>query len=159
MQIFSDIFSIYTYFRLQETLDKFSAKLESVFTSSGGRKINIVTHSMGGLLVKCFMCLHSDVRLFLMNWLVARLSSLISWYFSLLSSIGDSRQFYFLAFVVVGRFLRNMWKTGSQLLHHFRVRAIISYVFYVFFQQFMPSQWTFWWNDDKISELCHFIIS
>lgn len=47
--------------RLQETLDIFSAKLESVFTSSGGKKINIITHSMGGLLVKCFMSLHSDI--------------------------------------------------------------------------------------------------
>lgn len=47
--------------RLQETLDRFSAKLESVYKASGGKKINIITHSMGGLLVKCFMCLHSDV--------------------------------------------------------------------------------------------------
>ncbi|XP_058072049.1 lecithin-cholesterol acyltransferase-like 4 [Magnolia sinica] len=47
--------------RFQETLDSFSAKLESVYTASGGKKINIITHSMGGLLVKCFMGLHSDV--------------------------------------------------------------------------------------------------
>lgn len=42
-------------------MDKFSAKLESAYASSGGKKINIITHSMGGLLVKCFMSLHSDV--------------------------------------------------------------------------------------------------
>eukprot|EP00262_Sarcandra_glabra_P017622 TRINITY_DN6080_c0_g1_i1.p1 TRINITY_DN6080_c0_g1~~TRINITY_DN6080_c0_g1_i1.p1 ORF type:complete len:536 (-),score=86.36 TRINITY_DN6080_c0_g1_i1:97-1704(-) len=47
--------------RLQETLDLFSAKLESAYTSSGGKKLTIISHSMGGLLVKCFMCLHSDV--------------------------------------------------------------------------------------------------
>ncbi|KAG0476365.1 hypothetical protein HPP92_013206 [Vanilla planifolia] len=47
--------------RLQETLDRFSAKLEFIFTSSGGKKLNLVTHSMGGLLVKCFLSLHGDV--------------------------------------------------------------------------------------------------
>lgn len=47
--------------RLSETLDRFSRKLESVYTASGGKKINLITHSMGGLLVKCFMSLHSDV--------------------------------------------------------------------------------------------------
>ncbi|PAN40086.1 hypothetical protein PAHAL_7G290800 [Panicum hallii] len=47
--------------RLSETLDRFSKKLESVYTASGGKKINLITHSMGGLLVKCFISLHSDV--------------------------------------------------------------------------------------------------
>ncbi|XP_051218933.1 lecithin-cholesterol acyltransferase-like 4 [Lolium perenne] len=47
--------------RLSETLDQFSRKLESVYTASGGKKINLITHSMGGLLVKCFMSLHGDV--------------------------------------------------------------------------------------------------
>ncbi|XP_057797019.1 lecithin-cholesterol acyltransferase-like 4 [Salvia miltiorrhiza] len=47
--------------RLQETLDRFAAKLESVYTASGGRKINIISHSMGGLLTKCFMSLHADI--------------------------------------------------------------------------------------------------
>ncbi|OEL29302.1 Lecithin-cholesterol acyltransferase-like 4 [Dichanthelium oligosanthes] len=47
--------------RLSETLDEFSKKLESVYTASGGKKINLITHSMGGLLVKCFISLHSDV--------------------------------------------------------------------------------------------------
>lgn len=47
--------------RLQETLDKFSSMLASIYTSSGGRKINVITHSMGGLLVKCFLCLHTDI--------------------------------------------------------------------------------------------------
>lgn len=44
-------------------MDRLAAKLEAVYNASGGKKINIISHSMGGLLVKCFMCLHSDVRL------------------------------------------------------------------------------------------------
>ncbi|XP_020596334.1 lecithin-cholesterol acyltransferase-like 4 [Phalaenopsis equestris] len=56
--------------RLQETLDRFSAKLESIFTLSGGRKLNLVTHSMGGLLAKCFLSLHSDVfEKYVQNWI------------------------------------------------------------------------------------------
>ncbi|KAH0455165.1 hypothetical protein IEQ34_015197 [Dendrobium chrysotoxum] len=56
--------------RLQETLDRFSAKLESIFNSSGGRKLNLVTHSMGGLLAKCFLSLHGDVfEKYVQNWI------------------------------------------------------------------------------------------
>ncbi|KAG5516093.1 hypothetical protein RHGRI_036962 [Rhododendron griersonianum] len=47
--------------RCQETLELLAAKMETVFTASGGKKLTIITHSMGGLLVKCFMCLHSDI--------------------------------------------------------------------------------------------------
>ncbi|KAJ3693526.1 hypothetical protein LUZ60_009006 [Juncus effusus] len=47
--------------RLQETLDRFALKLESVYNASGGKKIKLITHSMGGLLVKCFMALHTDI--------------------------------------------------------------------------------------------------
>ena len=43
-------------------MDRLAKKLESVYNASGGKKINIISHSMGGLLVKCFMCLHSDVK-------------------------------------------------------------------------------------------------
>ncbi|KAL9275127.1 Lecithin-cholesterol acyltransferase-like 4-like protein [Drosera capensis] len=46
---------------LQETMDRFAAKLESTYTASGGKKINIITHSMGGILVKCFLSLHPDL--------------------------------------------------------------------------------------------------
>ncbi|KAJ8627692.1 hypothetical protein MRB53_020999 [Persea americana] len=56
--------------RLQEILDRFSAKLESVCNASGGKKINIITHSMGGLLVKCFMSLHTDIfEKYVKNWI------------------------------------------------------------------------------------------
>lgn len=53
---------LYFFSRLQETLERLAKKLESVYEASGGKKINIISHSMGGLLVKCFMALHSDVR-------------------------------------------------------------------------------------------------
>ncbi|XP_010936755.1 lecithin-cholesterol acyltransferase-like 4 [Elaeis guineensis] len=47
--------------RLQETLDRFASKLDAIHTSTGGKKLIIISHSMGGLLVKCFMCLHGDI--------------------------------------------------------------------------------------------------
>ncbi|KAF3790608.1 Lecithin-cholesterol acyltransferase-like 4 [Nymphaea thermarum] len=47
--------------RFHETLDRFLDKLKLIYDCSGGKKVNIVSHSMGGLLVKCFMSLHSDV--------------------------------------------------------------------------------------------------
>lgn len=53
--------TLFTYFRLKETMDSLAAKLEAIYTASGEKKINVISHSMGGLLVKCFMGLHSDV--------------------------------------------------------------------------------------------------
>ncbi|OVA02163.1 Lecithin:cholesterol/phospholipid:diacylglycerol acyltransferase [Macleaya cordata] len=59
-----------SYRLLQETMDRFAAKLESVYTASGGKKLNIISHSMGGLLVKCFMSLHSDIfEKYVKNWI------------------------------------------------------------------------------------------
>ncbi|KAL2473927.1 Lecithin-cholesterol acyltransferase-like 4 [Forsythia ovata] len=56
--------------RFQGTLEDLEAKLESVYTASGGRKINIISHSMGGLLVKCFMSLRSDIfEKYVKNWI------------------------------------------------------------------------------------------
>ncbi|KAI3455830.1 hypothetical protein Pfo_012493 [Paulownia fortunei] len=56
--------------RLQGTLERLASKLESVYTASGGRKINIISHSMGGLLIKCFMSLHSDIfEKYVKNWI------------------------------------------------------------------------------------------
>ncbi|KAL2344684.1 hypothetical protein Fmac_005969 [Flemingia macrophylla] len=56
--------------RLQETMDRLAAKLESIYNASGGKKINIITHSMGGLLVKCFMSLQSDIfEKYVKNWI------------------------------------------------------------------------------------------
>ncbi|KAK7340394.1 hypothetical protein VNO77_21096 [Canavalia gladiata] len=36
-------------------------KLETAYKASGGRKVNLISHSMGGILIKCFMSLHRDV--------------------------------------------------------------------------------------------------
>lgn len=56
--------------RFQETMERLAAKMETVFTASGGKKMTIITHSMGGLLVKCFMCLHSDIfEKYVKNWI------------------------------------------------------------------------------------------
>jgi len=56
--------------RLPETLERLAAKLELVYNASGGKKINIISHSMGGLLVKCFMSLHSDIfEKYVKNWI------------------------------------------------------------------------------------------
>lgn len=53
--------------RLPETLDLLAAKLEAVYTASGGKKINVISHSMGGLLVKCFMGLRSKVKILILR--------------------------------------------------------------------------------------------
>ncbi|PPR85732.1 hypothetical protein GOBAR_AA34962 [Gossypium barbadense] len=56
--------------RLQETMDRLAEKLELVYEASGGKKINVISHSMGGLLVKCFMGLHSDIfQKYVKNWI------------------------------------------------------------------------------------------
>lgn len=56
--------------RFPEAMEELAKRLEAVFTASGGKKINIISHSMGGLLVKCFMCLHSDVfEKYVKNWI------------------------------------------------------------------------------------------
>jgi poly(3-hydroxyalkanoate) synthetase len=39
-------------------------KLETIFEASGGKKVDIVSHSMGGLLVKSFLALHHEVKVF-----------------------------------------------------------------------------------------------
>lgn len=56
--------------RLQDTMDRFAAKLESIYIASGGKKINLISHSMGGILVKCFMSLHAGVfEKYVKNWI------------------------------------------------------------------------------------------
>ncbi|KAK7317907.1 hypothetical protein RJT34_02522 [Clitoria ternatea] len=56
--------------RLPETMDRLAAKLESIYNAAGGKKINIISHSMGGLLVKCFMSLQSDIfEKYVKNWI------------------------------------------------------------------------------------------
>lgn len=43
-------------------MDRFKLKLETMSEASGGKKVDVVTHSMGGLLVKCFVALHPEVK-------------------------------------------------------------------------------------------------
>lgn len=74
-------------FRFHETLQRLAEKLESIHNASGGKKINVISHSMGGLLVKCFMCLHGDVRIHFSF-------PLISQFFDLSSAL---KLFYFIA--------------------------------------------------------------
>ncbi|XP_010912143.1 phospholipase A(1) LCAT3 isoform X1 [Elaeis guineensis] len=47
--------------RIDKTLDDLRVKLESAYKASGGKKVNIISHSMGGLLLRCFISLYNDV--------------------------------------------------------------------------------------------------
>lgn len=51
---------LYVY-RIGQLMDGLKEKLEGAYKASGGRKVNIISHSMGGLLVSCFVSLHSEV--------------------------------------------------------------------------------------------------
>ncbi|KAG0544434.1 hypothetical protein BDA96_02G275300 [Sorghum bicolor] len=52
-------------FRQSNRIDKAMAglrtKLETAYKTSGGKKVNLISHSMGGLLVRCFMSMNPDV--------------------------------------------------------------------------------------------------
>ncbi|KAJ8746828.1 hypothetical protein K2173_003834 [Erythroxylum novogranatense] len=47
--------------RIDKSMKGLNAKLETAYKSAGNRKVNVISHSMGGLLVSCFMSLHKDV--------------------------------------------------------------------------------------------------
>ncbi|KAJ6806305.1 uncharacterized protein M6B38_313200 [Iris pallida] len=47
--------------RIDKAMDCLKAKLETAYKTSGGKKVNLISHSMGGLLVRCFLSLHQDV--------------------------------------------------------------------------------------------------
>ncbi|KAK6136230.1 hypothetical protein DH2020_030019 [Rehmannia glutinosa] len=47
--------------RIGRLMDGLKEKLEAAYKASGGRKVNIISHSMGGLLVSCFISLHDDL--------------------------------------------------------------------------------------------------
>ncbi|CAN1186976.1 Phospholipase A(1) LCAT3 [Linum perenne] len=53
--------------RIANSMEGLKAKLETAYEASGNRKVNIITHSMGGLLVSCFMSLYKDVFSKLVN--------------------------------------------------------------------------------------------
>ncbi|BBN20393.1 phospholipase A1 [Marchantia polymorpha subsp. ruderalis] len=47
--------------RLPERMQEFETKLKQMYEASGGKKVDIVSHSMGGLIVKNFLALHPEV--------------------------------------------------------------------------------------------------
>ncbi|KAG6703428.1 hypothetical protein I3843_07G081600 [Carya illinoinensis] len=47
--------------RIDKLMEGLKTKLKAAHQASGGRKVNIISHSMGGLLVLCFMSLHNEV--------------------------------------------------------------------------------------------------
>lgn len=53
--------------RIEKSMEGLKAKLEAAYKASGGRKVNIISHSMGGLLVSCFISLHKDLFSKLVN--------------------------------------------------------------------------------------------
>jgi phospholipase A1 len=49
--------------RMDKLMDGLKLKLETAYKASGGRKVNIISHSMGGVLILCFMSLYRDVSI------------------------------------------------------------------------------------------------
>ncbi|XP_031402382.1 phospholipase A(1) LCAT3 isoform X2 [Punica granatum] len=47
--------------RMDKLMEGLKLKLETASKASGGRKVDIISHSMGGLLISCFLSLHNDV--------------------------------------------------------------------------------------------------
>lgn len=43
-------------------MDRLKAKLEMMYEVSGGKKVDIITHSMGGIVLKSFLALHPEVN-------------------------------------------------------------------------------------------------
>ncbi|KAL1322477.1 hypothetical protein HN51_067486 [Arachis hypogaea] len=46
--------------RIDKLMDGLKAKLETAYKASGGRKVNLISHSMGGIMILCFLSLHHD---------------------------------------------------------------------------------------------------
>nr|XP_027188389.1 phospholipase A(1) LCAT3 isoform X2 [Cicer arietinum] len=46
--------------RVDKLMDGLKLKLETAYKASGGRKVNIISHSMGGVMILCFMSLYRD---------------------------------------------------------------------------------------------------
>ncbi|CAL0303276.1 unnamed protein product [Lupinus luteus] len=47
--------------RIDKLMEGLKVKLETAYKKSGGRKVNLISHSMGGILILCFMSLHNDL--------------------------------------------------------------------------------------------------
>lgn len=50
--------------RIDKAMDGLKVKLATAYKAAGGKKVNVISHSMGGLLMSCFLSLHHDVRIF-----------------------------------------------------------------------------------------------
>lgn len=50
--------------RIDKVMAGLRTKLETAYKTSGGKKVNIISHSMGGLLVCCFMSINHDVSFY-----------------------------------------------------------------------------------------------
>ncbi|KAL8166230.1 hypothetical protein V2J09_007729 [Rumex salicifolius] len=56
--------------RIGKSMEGLKVKLETAHKASGCRRVNIISHSMGGLLVKCFMSLYPDIfAKYVNNWI------------------------------------------------------------------------------------------
>ncbi|KQJ90987.1 phospholipase A(1) LCAT3 isoform X1 [Brachypodium distachyon] len=47
--------------RIDKAMAGLRAKLETAYKASGGKRVNIISHSMGGLLVRCFLSMNHDI--------------------------------------------------------------------------------------------------
>ncbi|KAM3360408.1 phospholipase A(1) LCAT3 [Capsicum galapagoense] len=47
--------------RIDKAMNDLKAQLAVAYKASGGRKVDIISHSMGGLLITCFISLHNDI--------------------------------------------------------------------------------------------------
>ncbi len=56
-------YSWFVWYRFPEHMEGLRKKLETIFEASGGKKVDIVSHCMGGLLVKSFLALHHEVKI------------------------------------------------------------------------------------------------
>ncbi|XP_074292376.1 phospholipase A(1) LCAT3-like [Silene latifolia] len=47
--------------RIDKLMEGLKAKLETAYKASGGRQVNLISHSIGGVLISCFMTLYPDI--------------------------------------------------------------------------------------------------
>ncbi len=56
-------YSWFLWYRFLEHMEGLRKKLETIFEASGGKKVGILSHCTGGLLVKSFVALHHEVKI------------------------------------------------------------------------------------------------